>query len=70
MVAGALHALAAPGLPVDAIARRSLLTPACGTGRLSERRERLVAATLAAAAGGVALRGARRGAAERRRAAR
>ena len=52
MAAAALQALAGPGLPVDAIARRSLLTPGCGTGRLSERRERLVAATLDAAAGG------------------
>jgi hypothetical protein len=52
MIAGALFALAGPGLPIERIARRSLLTPACGTGRLAERRERLVAATLAAAVDG------------------
>ena len=60
-VAGTVaSAVAAPGLPAGEIARRSLLTPACGTGRLSERRERLVAA---AGRGGRrrALGGARRG---------
>jgi hypothetical protein len=40
----------AGGLPLDRIARQSLLTPACGTGRLSPDRERLIAATLDAAA--------------------
>jgi hypothetical protein len=52
LVAGAVFALTSPGLPVGTIARQSLLTPGCGTGRLSERRERLVAATLAAAVDG------------------
>jgi hypothetical protein len=40
--------LAAGGKPED-MARRSLLTPTCGTGRLSPARERLVAAVLGAA---------------------
>ncbi len=52
VLAGALAALAGPALPLDLIARRSLLTPSCGSGRLSERRERLAAATLEAAAEG------------------
>ena len=52
VLAGGVAALAGPGLPVGAVAERSLLTPACGSGRLSERRERLVAAMLAAAADG------------------
>ena len=67
VVAAALFALTGPGLAVDLVAERSLLTPACGTGRLSERRERLVAATLAAAADGTRAAGrARRGARARR----
>jgi ketosteroid isomerase-like protein len=41
--------LAATGHP-EAVAARSLLTPSCGTGRLSPARERLVAALLGAAA--------------------
>ncbi|HWM10892.1 MAG TPA: hypothetical protein VNO82_16165 [Solirubrobacteraceae bacterium] len=41
--------LAATGDP-EAVAARSLLTPSCGTGRLSTARERLVAAVLGAAA--------------------
>ena len=53
VLAGAVFALTAPGLGVEEVARRSLLTPGCGTGRLAERRERLVAATLAAAVDGV-----------------
>jgi hypothetical protein len=52
VLAGALGALGGPALGVDAIARQSLLTPSCGSGRLSERRERLVAATLEAAVDG------------------
>jgi hypothetical protein len=38
------------GLPLDRIAHQSLLTPSCGTGRLSPERERLIAITLDAAA--------------------
>jgi hypothetical protein len=41
--------LAATGAP-EAVAARSLLSPSCGTGRLSPRRERLVAAVLGATA--------------------
>jgi hypothetical protein len=52
VVAGAPFALAGSGLALEQIAQRSLVTPACGTGRLSEQRERLVAATLAAAVDG------------------
>jgi hypothetical protein len=52
VVAGAPFALTGPGLPLEQIAQRSLVSPACGTGRLSEQRERLVAATLAAAVDG------------------
>jgi hypothetical protein len=52
ILAGALAALAGPALPLDVIAGRSLLTPSCGSGRLSERRERLVATTLDAAVAG------------------
>jgi len=37
-------------LPLERVARQSLVTPSCGTGRLSPERERLVAATLDAAA--------------------
>lgn len=71
VVAGALSALTGPGLPLEQVAQRSLLTPACGTGRLSEQRERLVAATLAAAVDGAraavcATTMARRGARARR----
>ena len=40
----------ANGLPLDRIAHQSLLTPSCGTGRLSPERERLIAVTLDAAA--------------------
>jgi len=46
-LAGALSALAGETLPLDLVAGRSLVTPSCGSGRLSEQRERLVAATLA-----------------------
>ncbi|MCK9247823.1 MAG: hypothetical protein M0P31_02450 [Solirubrobacteraceae bacterium] len=49
-VVTAIGACAGEHRDVDRILARSLLTPACGTGRLSPRRERLVAATLAAAA--------------------
>jgi len=47
VVAG-LGALSGAGIPVEAGLEASLLTPACGTGRLSVARERLVAATLTA----------------------
>jgi len=50
LVAGALFAL---GLPPGEVATRSLLTPACGTGRLTPGAERLLAAGLGGAAGGV-----------------
>jgi hypothetical protein len=46
-------ALTAPGLPPADVAARSLLTPACGSGRLTEPRERQVASALATAADGV-----------------
>ena len=42
--------LAALGLPLDRVARQSLLTPSCGTGRLAPERERLIARTLDTAA--------------------
>jgi hypothetical protein len=45
-------ALSGLGLPSADVAARSLFTPGCGTGRLSERRELLVASALGAAAGG------------------
>jgi hypothetical protein len=44
-------AIASVGVPPDDVAAASLVTPACGTGRLSVARERLVAATIEAAAG-------------------
>jgi hypothetical protein len=53
LVAAALHALAGDGLDVDAVAARSLLTPACGTGGLTPAAERLLAARLAGAADGL-----------------
>lgn len=46
----ATAAMSALGLPLDEVARHSLLTPTCGTGRVSPRQEHLVAATLAACA--------------------
>jgi hypothetical protein len=49
-VIACLTAMARNGLPLERVAQQSLLTPACGTGRLSAARERLVAATLDAAA--------------------
>ena len=54
LVAAALHALAGDGLDLETVAARSLLTPACGTGRLTPAAERLLAAGLAGAADGVA----------------
>lgn len=47
-----LEAVAACGLPAELVARRSIVTPACGSGRLSLQSERLIAATLAATAAG------------------
>jgi hypothetical protein len=69
----ALAALADEQLPIEQVARQSLLTPACGTSRLSPDRERLVAATLETAAdavqGALAARSPRtRGAAAKARA--
>jgi hypothetical protein len=40
--------MAREGLRLERVAQLSLLTPSCGTGRLSPERERLVAARLAA----------------------
>jgi len=45
-----LSALTGPELPLDRVAHLSLLTPSCGTGRLSGEREQLVAASLDATA--------------------
>jgi hypothetical protein len=53
LVAAALHAVAGDGLERDAVAARSLLTPACGTGRLAPGTERLLAAGLGGAADGL-----------------
>ena len=53
LVAAALHAIAGAGLELDAVAARSLLTPACGTGRLTPAAERLLAAGIAGAADGL-----------------
>jgi hypothetical protein len=50
MAVAALSALAEEHLPLDGVADLSLLTPSCGTGRLSPERERIVAASLDAAA--------------------
>ena len=47
--AACLSALA-NGLPLERIARQSLLTPSCGTGCLSPERERRIAGMLDAAA--------------------
>jgi hypothetical protein len=49
MAVAALAAIARPGAPIENLAELSLLTPACGTGRLSPERERLAAASLDAA---------------------
>jgi hypothetical protein len=48
--AACLSALVSDRLPLEAIASSSLLTPSCGTGRLSPASEWLIAATLDAAA--------------------
>lgn len=48
--AACLSMMAREGLALQRVAQSSLLTPSCGTGRLSPARERLVAATLEAAA--------------------
>jgi hypothetical protein len=50
MAVAALSALADEHLPLERVADLSLLTPSCGTGRLSPERERIVAASLDAAA--------------------
>lgn len=49
-VAAAVAATAATGVPVATVYARSLVTPACGTGRLAVDRERLVASLVAAGA--------------------
>jgi hypothetical protein len=46
----ALSALTDERVPLERVADLSLLTPSCGTGRLSPERERIVATSLAAAA--------------------
>jgi hypothetical protein len=56
LAVAALSEFSGERLGPERIARQSLLTPSCGTGRLSPERELLVAATLAAAA--QAVRGA------------
>jgi hypothetical protein len=53
LVAAALFAVAGARLALDAVAARSLLSPACGTGRLTPAAERLLAAGLGGAADGV-----------------
>jgi hypothetical protein len=53
LVAAALFAVAGERLALDAVAARSLLSPACGTGRLTPAAERLLAAGLGGAADGV-----------------
>jgi hypothetical protein len=53
LVAAALAALAGDRLALDAVARGSLLTPACGTGRLTPAAERLLAAGITGAAEGI-----------------
>lgn len=50
LAVAALSALAGDHLPLERVADLSLLTPSCGTGRLSPERERIVAASLDAAA--------------------
>jgi hypothetical protein len=50
MAVAALSALAHEQLPLERVADLSLLTPSCGTGRLSPERERIVAASLDTAA--------------------
>jgi hypothetical protein len=49
MAVAAVAALANDRLPTERVAQLSLLTPTCGTGRLSPERELLVAASLEAA---------------------
>jgi hypothetical protein len=50
LAVAALSALADERLPLERVADLSLLTPSCGTGRLSPERERIVGASLDAAA--------------------
>ncbi|WP_320669321.1 hypothetical protein [Patulibacter defluvii] len=49
-VTAAVAAVAARGPAIERVFARSLVTPSCGTGRLTPRRERLVASVLAAGA--------------------
>lgn len=49
-VVSAIGTVGAQGIAVDRLFAQSLVTPSCGTGRLSPRRERLVASVLAAGA--------------------
>ena len=50
LAVASLAALADEHTPLERVARLSLLTPTCGTGRLSPERERHVAGSLGAAA--------------------
>jgi hypothetical protein len=50
MAVAAMSALTDERLPVERVADLSLLTPSCGTGRLSPEREQIVATSLDAAA--------------------
>jgi hypothetical protein len=50
LAAASVSSLAGGTLTLGQVARQSLVTPSCGTGRLSAERERLVAAVLGAAA--------------------
>jgi hypothetical protein len=50
LAAASMSSLAAGPLTLERVACQRLITPSCGTGRLSAERERLVAATLGAAA--------------------
>jgi hypothetical protein len=45
-VAAGIGAITAAGVPVDELLARSAVTPACGTGPLTEHRERLLASVL------------------------
>jgi hypothetical protein len=50
LAVAALSTLGGERVPLERVADLSLLTPSCGTGRLSPERERIVAASLYAAA--------------------
>ncbi|HEY7633464.1 MAG TPA: hypothetical protein VH817_22370, partial [Thermoleophilaceae bacterium] len=58
--AAALAAVTCRQLPARRVAQLSLLTPTCGTGRLSPTRERLVATSLREAAEAIQRAGSER----------